>query len=166
MKLGLNTNKNNRATQSLSPPKRGKGDNLKARENIPPPRLGGEKFPLNITSRIDLLNRSRRRELALIKHGQNTDEQKRFPSPVAARHPLPPTGRDFPDRKMSRIEPLNRSRRRESALTFVGLKVRGLIPQCGTATRFRERVSRSNGWGESFLFIRVLTVFNQCQLNL
>jgi hypothetical protein len=28
-------------------------------------------------------------QLALIKHGQNTDEQKRFPSPVAARHPLP-----------------------------------------------------------------------------
>jgi hypothetical protein len=24
-------------------------------------------------------------QLALIKHGQNTDEQKRFPSPVAAR---------------------------------------------------------------------------------
>jgi hypothetical protein len=90
MKLGLNTNKNNRATQSLSPPKRGEGDNLRARENIPSPRLGGEKFPLNITSRIDLLNRSRRRE---------------------------------------------------SALTFIGLKVRGLT---SAATRFRKRVSRSD----------------------
>ena len=58
-------------------------------------------------------------QLALIKHGQNTDEQKRFPF----------------------IEPLNRSRRRESALTFVGLKVRGLT---SAATRFR---------GEARLFL-------------
>jgi hypothetical protein len=29
-------------------------------------------------------------QLALIKHGQNTDEQKRFPSPAVARHPLEP----------------------------------------------------------------------------
>jgi hypothetical protein len=37
------------------------------------------------------------------------------------------------------VTPLNRSRRCEAALTFIGLKVRGLIPPCGTATTFMVR---------------------------
>jgi hypothetical protein len=97
-------------------------------------------------------------QLALIKHGQNLEEKipltrlrgrSHFGAAKARRCATPsprPAGRDFPDRKMSRIEPLNRSRRRESALAFVGLKVRGLIPQCGTATRFR-------GGARLFLFV-------------
>ena len=65
-----------------------------------------------------------------------------YPSHPSLRDTLsPPGGESFPDRKMSRIESLNRSRRRESALTFVGLKVRGLT---SAATRFR---------GEARLFL-------------
>ena len=69
-----------------------------------------------------------------VKTGISVDMWNPSPGPALRDHPLPAwAGRGFPKTKSSRVEP-DRSRRRESALTFTGLKVRGLT---SSATRFK-----------------------------